>query len=90
MIQNLLPYDPHHLEALLGRYRVDDHVAMYPNEVLAVEYSVLILSSSIDDLHGEVLISIANDFAESVFDCRVVRIDEVSVDVLDREGALAW
>ena len=88
VIQDLIANDSAHLEALLARYRVDDHIAMYTNEVLAVEYSILILASGINDLDREVLISISNDFAEGVLDGRVVGVDEVAVHKLHCKRAL--
>ena len=90
MIQDLIANDPTHLKALLTRNRVDDHVAVNANKVLAVKYSVLVLTRSIDDLDGEVMVAVANDFAEGVLDGRVVGVDEVPVDVLHSEGAFAW
>lgn len=47
MVQNLVPDDAHHLEALLASHRIDQHVAMDPNEVFGVEYAVLILNSKV-------------------------------------------
>jgi hypothetical protein len=89
MIQNLIPYDPHHLKALLARDRVDDHVSVDPNEMLRIEDRVLILPRRVDDLRRKVLIPIAYDFAEGVLDGGVVRVHEMAVDVLDCEGGLA-
>lgn len=89
MIQNLIPNNPHHLETLLAADRVHDHVPMDADEVLAVQDAVLVLPGGIDHLDGEVMVAVADDFAESVFDRRVVGVDEVSVDVLDCEGGFA-
>ena len=89
VIQNLVPDDPDHLEALLAAHAVHNHVPMYANEVLAVQYAILVLSRCIDDLHCEVMVPIPDDFAEGVLDGRVVGVYEVAVDVLDCEGAFA-
>ena len=45
VIENLVAYDPGHLEALLAGDRVHDHVAMDADEVLGVENAVFILQS---------------------------------------------
>ena len=89
MIENLVPYNPAHFEALLASHRVDNHIPMYPNEVLAVKYRILVLASSINDLNREVLISISYDFAECIFDRWVIGIDKMAVYILDSERALA-
>jgi hypothetical protein len=89
VVQNLVSYDAHHLEALLAADRVDDHVAMNANEVLGVKNAVLVLAGGIDHLDGKVMVAVADDFAESVFDGRVVRVDEVAVDVLHCERGFA-
>lgn len=89
MIQDLVPDDPDHLEALLAADAVHDHVPMDADEVLAVQYAVLVLPGRVDDLHCEVMVPIPNDFAEGVLDGRVVGVYEVAVDVLDCERALA-
>ena len=62
---------------------------MYPDEVLAVEDGVLVLPRRIDDLDRKVMVLIANHLAESVLDGGVVGIDEVAVDILYSERALA-
>jgi hypothetical protein len=90
VIQNLIPYDAHHLEALLAADRVDDHVAVDADEVLGVEDAVLVLAGGVDHLDGEVVVAVADDFAESVFDGRVIRVDEVAVDILNCEGRFTW
>ena len=90
VVQNLVPDDAHHLKALLAADRVDDHVAVDADKVLGVEDAVLVLSRGVDHLNGEVMVAVANDLAEGVFDGRVVRVDEVAVDVLDCEGGFAW
>jgi hypothetical protein len=89
VIQDLIPNDAAHLKALLAGNRVYDHVAMDADEVLAVEYSILILASSIDDLHGKVLVPVADDFAKRIFNGRVVRIDKVAVHELDCQRGFA-
>lgn len=90
MIQYLIPDDPAHLEALLAGDGVDDHVAVHADEVLAVEDGVLVLPGGVDDLDGEVLVAVPDDFAEGILDGGVVGVDEVAIDVLDGERALAW
>ena len=90
MVQNLVPDDAHHLKALLAADRVDDHVAVDADKVLGVEDAVLVLSRGVDHLNGEVVVAVADDLAEGVFDGWVVRVDEVAVDVLDCEGGFAW
>ena len=90
VVQNLVPDDAHHLKALLAADRVDDHVAVDADKVLGVEDAVLVLSRGVDHLNGEVVVAVADDLAEGVFDGRVVRVDEVAVDVLDCEGGFAW
>ena len=82
MIQDLIPYNPAHLETLLAPDRVHDHVPMYANEMLAVQDGVLVLARRIDDLSSKVLIPVAYDFAEGVLDGWVVGVDKVAVDVL--------
>ena len=44
MVQNLIPDDATHLEALLAGYRIDDDVAVYTDKVLGVEDGVFILA----------------------------------------------
>lgn len=83
MIKNLIPDDPHHFEALLARDRVDNHISMNTNKVLAIKNRVFILSGRVDDFDGKVLVAILDDFAKSVFNGGVVGIDKVAVDVLD-------
>lgn len=89
MVQDLISDDAHHLEALLAADRVDDHVAVDTNEVLGVEDAVFILASGVDHLDGKVMVAVADDLAESVFDGRVVGVDKVAVDVLHCEGGFA-
>lgn len=55
---------------------------MDANEVLAIKDGVFILTSGIDDLDGEILVAIADDLTEGVFDGRVIGVDEVAIDVL--------
>lgn len=62
---------------------------MYSNEVLAVQDGVLVLSRGVDDLDAEVLVAVADYFAEGVFDGGVVGVYEVAVDELDCEGGFA-
>jgi hypothetical protein len=89
VIQNLIPNNPHHLETLLTPHGVHDHVPMDPNKVLAVQNTVLVLACGVDHLDGKVMVAVADDFAESVFDSWVVGVDEVPVDVLDCERGFA-
>jgi hypothetical protein len=89
MVQDLISDDAHHLEALLAADRIDNHIAMNTNKVLGVEDAVLVLAGGVDHLDGKVMVAVADDFAESVFDGRVVRVDEVPVDVLHCEGRFA-
>ena len=84
MVQYLVSNDPTHLKALLARNRVHNHVTMYANKVLAIEYRVLVLTSRVDYLDREVLVPVPYNLAERVFDGRVIGIDEVTIDVLDR------
>lgn len=90
MIQDLIPNDAHHLEALLAADGVDNHVPMNADKVFRIENRVFILAGGIDDFDGEVLVLQTDDFAEGVLDGGVVGVDEVAVDVLDREGGFAW
>jgi hypothetical protein len=90
VVQDLVPNDAHHLKALLAADRVDDHVAVDSDKVLRVEDAVLVLAGGVDHLDGEVVVAVADHFAEGVFDGRVVRVDKVAVNVLDCEGGFAW
>jgi len=90
VVKDLVPNDAHHLKALLAADRVDDHVAVDADKVLGVQDAVLVLAGRVDHLDGEVVVAVADHFAESVFDGRVVRVDKVAVDVLDCEGGFAW
>jgi hypothetical protein len=89
VIENLIPNNPDHLETLLAADRVHNHVPMNANKMLAVENTVLVLAGGVDHLDGEVMVAVADHFAESVFDRRVVGVDEVPVDVLHCEGGFA-
>ena len=90
MIQNLIPNNATHLKTLLALHRIHNHIAMDANKVLAIEYSILVLASRINDFQPVLLISISDHFAKGVFDRRVVRVDEVTVYELDSERALAY
>jgi hypothetical protein len=46
VVQDLIANDARHLEALLGRHRVDNHVAMNADKVLRIENTVFILQGS--------------------------------------------
>lgn len=89
MVQNLIPNDSYHLEALLAAYRVDDHVSMNSNEVFAIQYRVFILTGCVNDLYSIVLIPISDDLAEGVLNGWVVRVYEMTLDVLHSQGTLA-
>lgn len=43
------------------------------------------LAGGVDDLSGELLAFVLDDLAEGVLNCRVVALDEVAVDELDRK-----
>jgi hypothetical protein len=90
MIKNLIPNDPAHLKTLLASHRVHDHIAMYANEVLAIEDRVLILAGRINNLYRKILVLVPNDFAERILDGRIVGVDEVAVDELDCQRAFAY
>lgn len=47
------------------------------------------LAGGVDDLSGELLTFVLDDLAESVFNRRVVALDKVAVDELDRKRRLA-
>ena len=89
MIQNLVPDDPAHLKTLFASHRVYDHIAMYSNEMLAIEDRVLVLAGRIDNLYSEILVLVPNDFAECILNGRVVGVDKVVVDKLDCQRTLA-
>lgn len=83
VIEDLVPYDPRHLKALLAVDRIDDYIAVYANEVLGVQDAVFILSRSIDYLRREVLTLVSYDFAESILDSGIVALYKVAIDELD-------
>jgi hypothetical protein len=62
---------------------------MDADKVLAVQDTVLVLAGGVDHLDGEIMVAVADDFAESVFDSWVVGVDKVPVDVLDCERGFA-
>nr|POE56727.1 hypothetical protein CFP56_33699 [Quercus suber] len=82
MVEDLVSDDAAHFKALLVANRVDDHVAMNANEVLAVENGVLVLTSCIDHLDRKILILVSNYFAKGVLDGGVIGVDEMAVDIL--------
>lgn len=90
VVENLVPNDADHLEALLAADRVDDHVAVDADEVFGVEDAVFVLAGGVDHLDGEIMVSVADDLAEGVLDGRVVGVDKVAVDILHGEGGFAW
>lgn len=90
MIENLLPNNADHVEALLVSYTVDNHVSMNADKLPAVENGVFILSCRVDDLGSIVLILVTNNFGKGVLDGWVVGINKVTIDKLYGEGALAY
>lgn len=46
VVKDLVTQDPDHFERLLGSDGVDEHVAMYANEVFRVQYRVFILKQA--------------------------------------------
>lgn len=56
---------------------------MDADEVLAVEYRVLVLAGRVDDLGEVVLVLVANRLGEGVFDGGVVTIYKVPIDELN-------
>jgi len=89
VIEDFVSDDATHLETLLAGDRIYDHVAMYANEVLAIQNRVLVLPCCVNDLGGDVLVLISNDFAECIFDGGVIRVHEMAVDILHCQRALA-
>lgn len=89
MVQDLISDDAHHLEALLAADRIYNHVAVDADKVLGVENAVFVLAGGVDHLDGKVMVAVADDLAESVFDGRVVRVHEVAIDILHCEGGFA-
>lgn len=47
------------------------------------------LSSCVNNLCCKVLVLVSYDFGKGVFNGRVIGVDKVTVNILDREGALA-
>jgi hypothetical protein len=90
VVQNLVPDHLDHLERGQRRDTVDEHVAVDADEVLRVEDAVLILPGRVDDLGRVVLPLIPDLLAEGVLNGRVVALDEMPVDVADRERRFAW
>jgi len=89
VVQDLVADDLDHLKRLLRRDAVDEHVAVDADEVLRVEDAVLVLPGRVDDLGRVLLALVADLLAEGVLNGRVVALDEVAVDVADREGGFA-
>jgi len=89
MIENLLPYDADHVEALLIPHAVHDHVAVDAYELPAIQDGVLVLARGIDDLRCKILVLVADDFGKCVFDSGIVGVDKVTVNELDSQRALA-
>lgn len=63
---------------------------MNTDEVLGIQDAVFVLSCSVDDFSGEVLILVSNGFAERIFDGWVVAVDEQTIDELNGKGGFAW
>jgi len=91
MIENLVANHLHHLKRLQRGHRVDQHVAMDADKMLAIQNTVFILAGCVDNFCREVLSLVANLLAERIFNCRIVALDEVSVDIAycQRRFALA-
>jgi hypothetical protein len=51
VIQDLVADYADHLETLLAADRIDDHVPVDADEVLAVEYTILVLACRVDHFH---------------------------------------
>ena len=49
MIKNLISQSPHYQKRLLRSHRIDEHISMYTNEMLRIEYTVLILFTKARD-----------------------------------------
>ncbi len=90
MIKDLVPDDSTHLKTLLAGHRVYNHVAMYADEVLAIEDRIFVLACRINDFYSKILVLVTDDFAKGVLDGRVVGIDEVAIDELDCQRAFAY
>lgn len=54
--------------------------------MLRIQDAVFILASSVDDFSGIVLAFVPDCLAKCVLNRRVVAVDEMSVDKLNREG----
>ena len=89
VVEDLLAKDSDHLEGLLRRHRVNEHVAMDTDEVLRVHDAVLVLAGRIDYLERIVVVLDLHFLAESVFDGGVIALDEVVVDISHGERRLA-
>lgn len=59
---------------------------MNANEMLRVQDAVFVLAGSVDDFGGIVLAFVADRLAKCVLNRRVVAVDEMSVNKLNREG----
>ena len=89
VIEDLLANDANHIEALLVSYTIHNHVSMDTDELSAVQDCVLVLSCCVDDFGCIVLVLVTDDLGKGVFNGRIVSVDEVTVDKLNCEGALA-
>ena len=89
MIQYLLSNNLDHLERTLRRDAKHEHVAMDSDAVLALQNTVLVLSSCINNLGREILAFVFDHCAKGVLDGRVVGFDKVVLDVLDSQRGFA-
>ena len=87
MVEDLVADHADHIEGVSAANGVDEHVAVDADEVLVVEDGVFVLAGRVDDFHRVVMVLVVDNLAERVFDGRVVGVDKVTVDILDRKGA---
>lgn len=89
MIQDLIPNDTNHVKALPRIQAVHEHVSVYANKVLRIEYTILILPRGVDNLRGKLLTFVLDRLTECVFNGRIVALDKMTVDKLDCQGRFA-
>lgn len=98
VVENLISNGSDHLKGLPRANRVDNHVAMYTNEMLRVEHAVLILryrqcpvldglevsdlSRGVYDLRCKLLSFVEDFMTERILDCWVVAFDKMTFTVL--------
>lgn len=85
VVQKLLADNLDHLEGGLGRHRVDEHVTVDTDEVLAIHDAVLILAGGVDDLGRELLALVLDDLGKGVLDGGVVGFHKVAIHKLHRQ-----